>query len=253
MSLSENISLKPYNTFGIDVCAKSFCNVSSVEDLNSILKEYHSKPLFILGGGSNMLLTEDIDALVLHINIQGKEVVKETQDYVEVRAMAGENWHSFVLWCIENDFRGVENLSLIPGNVGTAPIQNIGAYGVELKDVFVSCEAICVDDQSVKTFSKADCKFGYRESVFKQEIKGKYVITTVTLRLTKSNHSLNLNYGAIKDVLNASEDKTPNIKAVSEAVVSIRQSKLPDPKNIGNSGSFFNVCAKYLRILTRFK
>lgn len=239
MTLRTNVSLKPFNTFGIEAKAKSFCNISSVAMLQNVLREQHSQPLFVLGGGSNMLLTKDIDALVLHINIKGIEIVSETEDTVVVKAMAGENWHQFVLWCLDHNFGGVENLSLIPGNIGTAPIQNIGAYGVELKDVFLSCEAINIKDQSFKTFTKSDCKFDYRESVFKQELKGHYIITSVNLQLSKTNHSLHMDYGAISNELQSSQIKNPSIKDISNAVITIRQSKLPDPKEIGNSGSFF--------------
>lgn len=239
MTVSKDVSLKPFNTFGIDAKAKLYCNITSVEVLNEVLQEQQSNPLFILGGGSNMLLTKDIDALVLHINLMGIEVVSETEQTVIVKAMAGENWHQFVLWCLQHNFGGIENLSLIPGNIGTAPIQNIGAYGVELKDVFYSCEAINVNDKSLRTFTKEDCNFDYRESVFKQELKGEYIITSVNLQLTKNNHKLNTGYGAIKTELEASNIKTPTIQDISKAVIAIRQTKLPDPKEIGNSGSFF--------------
>ncbi|WP_299119522.1 UDP-N-acetylmuramate dehydrogenase [uncultured Winogradskyella sp.] len=239
MILAKNISLKSFNTFGIDANAKLFCNITSVEILHNVLLEQHESSLFILGGGSNMLLTKDIDALVLHINLKGIEVVNETESTVTIKAMAGENWHEFVLWCLKHNYGGLENLSLIPGNIGTAPIQNIGAYGVELKDVFVSCEAVHIKNQTTKTFSKADCNFGYRESVFKQELNGDYIITSVNLELTKSNHSLHMDYGAIKNELEALKIKKPTIQDISRAVIAIRQSKLPDPKEIGNSGSFF--------------
>lgn len=239
MILETDISLQPYNTFGINAKAASFCNVTSIENLVSVLKVHHSKPLFILGGGSNMLLTQDVEALVLHINLKGIDVVSETEDTVVVKAMAGENWHEFVLWCLQHNYGGIENLSLIPGNIGTSPIQNIGAYGVELKDVFLSCEAVHIKDQSFKTFSKADCNFGYRESVFKQDLKGQYIITSVNLQLTKSKHKLHIDYGAIKNELEASNIIEPSIQDISKAVIAIRQSKLPDPKHIGNSGSFF--------------
>jgi UDP-N-acetylmuramate dehydrogenase len=239
MIISKNISLKSFNTFGIDVKAETFCNITSVEALRKILKSQDSNPLFILGGGSNMLLTQDIEALVLHINLKGIKVISETENTVIINAMSGENWHEFVLWCLQHDYGGIENMSLIPGNIGTAPIQNIGAYGVELKDVFVSCEAINIKDQSTKTFTKADCKFGYRESVFKQDLKGDYIITSVNLELTKRNHNLRMDYGAIKTELEASNIKQPTIKDISNAVIAIRQRKLPDPKEIGNSGSFF--------------
>jgi len=239
LSIQNNISLKPFNTFGIDASAKHFVSVSSMDALKEVLnlKQYPKK--LILGGGSNMLLTKDFDGLVIHINLKGIEVVSEDQDVVIVKAHAGENWHQFVLWCISHDFGGIENLSLIPGNVGTAPIQNIGAYGVELKDVFESCEAIALETKALKTFSKSDCNFGYRNSVFKQEAKGKYIITSVNFKLSKQHHKLQVNYGAIASQLEAMQVTEPTIQEVSKAVISIRERKLPDPKKIGNSGSFF--------------
>ncbi|WP_338732935.1 UDP-N-acetylmuramate dehydrogenase [Mangrovimonas cancribranchiae] len=239
MTVRENISLKPYNTFGIDVKAKKFIEINTVNDLKLALNKFQKEKLFILGGGSNMLLTKDIDALVLHINIKGIEVISENDTHVTIQAHAGENWHEFVLWCLKNNFGGIENLSLIPGNVGTAPIQNIGAYGVELKDVFVSCNAIEIATQNIVTFSKSDCNFGYRESVFKQNAKGKYIITSVCFSLTKSKHNLHTGYGAITAQLEKMDVKKPTISHVSKAVIAIRESKLPNPKEIGNSGSFF--------------
>lgn len=238
MQIQQNISLKPYNTFGIDVNAKSFISVSSIETLKEILNS-ETKEKFIIGGGSNMLLTKDIDALVVHINLKGIEIINEEEDFVYVKANAGENWHEFVLWCLEKNFGGIENLSLIPGNVGTAPIQNIGAYGVELKDVFFSCQALNIETNSIKTFNKAECKFDYRESVFKQDIKGQYIITSVIFKLTKNKHKLHTEYGAILSQLKEMDVEQPTIQDVSRAVIAIRQSKLPDPKEIGNSGSFF--------------
>ena len=239
MTINNNVSLKAYNTFGIDAKAQSFCNITSINVLADVLKKHRQEALFILGGGSNMLLTKDIDALVLHINLRGIEVVRETQNTVIVKAMAGENWHNFVLWCLKHNYGGIENLSLIPGNIGTAPIQNIGAYGVELKDVFVSCEAMNIENQTIDSFTKEDCNFAYRESIFKQDLKGKYIITSVQIELTKNNHQLNTGYGAIQTELKNRGIETPTIQDISEAVIAIRQSKLPDPKEIGNSGSFF--------------
>lgn len=239
MTVDTKVSLKSFNTFGIDVKAEYYCSIASVKQLKTILSQKDWQSLFILGGGSNMLLTKDIDGLVLHINMKGIQVVEETHDSVIVEAMAGENWHEFIQWCLDHDYGGIENLSLIPGNVGTAPIQNIGAYGVELKDVFVSCEAICVEDQTMHTFSKDECYFDYRESIFKQQLKGKYIITSVKLRLTKTNHILRLEYGSIKQQLSEQKIANPSIKDISQAVIAIRQSKLPDPKILGNSGSFF--------------
>ncbi|XCF05793.1 UDP-N-acetylmuramate dehydrogenase [Tamlana crocina] len=239
MQIQQNISLKPYNTFGIDVLAKHFVSVKTINELKQILglNDYPEK--LILGGGSNMLLTEDVDALVIHVNLKGIEVISENDDFVTVKAQAGENWHQFVLWCIDHNFGGVENLSLIPGNVGTAPIQNIGAYGVELKDVFESCEALSLDGTTLKTFTKTDCNFGYRNSVFKQEVKGKFIITSVTFKLSKHNHNINASYGTISAELENNNIAEPTIKDISNAVIAIRESKLPNPKEIGNSGSFF--------------
>jgi UDP-N-acetylmuramate dehydrogenase len=239
MTIEHNVSLQPFNTFGLEAKAKSYCNITDKTVLSEVLKTNKNQPLFILGGGSNMLLTKDIETLVLHINLKGIEVINESDNTVFVKAMAGENWHQFVLWCLEHNYGGIENLSLIPGNVGTSPIQNIGAYGVELKDVFESCEAINVNTQDIRTFTKEDCKFGYRESVFKQDLKGEYIITSVTFKLSKQNHQLHTDYGAIKQQLQISNIVKPTIKDVSNAVIAIRQSKLPDPKDIGNSGSFF--------------
>ncbi|VAV86075.1 UDP-N-acetylenolpyruvoylglucosamine reductase [hydrothermal vent metagenome] len=239
MTILSDISLKPYNTFGIDVIAKHFVSVQSVEELKSVLelKAYSEK--LILGGGSNMLLTKDVNALVIHLDIKGIEIISRTTSQVKVKANAGENWHNFVLWCLQHDFGGIENLSLIPGNVGTAPLQNIGAYGVELKDVFESCEALHIESQNIKTFTKSDCHFGYRNSIFKQELKGKYIILNVTLALSITNHVLKTDYGAITSELNRLNIQNPSIQDVSTAVINIRKSKLPNPKDIGNSGSFF--------------
>ena len=239
MQILQNISLKPYNTFGIDATAKFFVSVTSIDELKSVLllKEYQNK--LILGGGSNMLLTKDYNGLVILISLKGIEVVSENDEFVFVKAQAGENWHQFVLWCIDNDYGGIENLSLIPGNVGTAPIQNIGAYGVELKDTFESCEAISLESNQLQTFSKTDCEFGYRNSIFKQHAKGKFLITSVIFKLTKHSHKLNINYGTIASQLEVMKIIIPTIQDISKAVIDIRESKLPNPKEIGNSGSFF--------------
>lgn len=239
MQIQEHINLKPYNTFGVSAYAKYFAEVNTVDELRQVLEDTRFPKKFILGGGSNMLLTQDIDALVIHINLKGIDVVKETENTVLIKAMAGENWHEFVLYCLENDFGGIENLSLIPGNVGTAPIQNIGAYGVELKDVFESCEALHIQSLQIKTFSLDECEFEYRSSIFKTREKDNYVITSVTLKLTKNKHRIHTDYGAIKDELTQMRVTKPTIQDVSKAVIAIRQSKLPDPKQLGNSGSFF--------------
>ncbi|WP_340074674.1 UDP-N-acetylmuramate dehydrogenase [Leptobacterium sp. I13] len=239
MNIQHNISLKPFNTFGINVTAKHYTVVSNIDELIKALslREYSQK--FILGGGSNMLLTKDIEALVIHVNIRGIQVVKEDDKYVYVKAYAGENWHDFVLWTLNHNYGGVENLSLIPGNIGAAPIQNIGAYGVELKDVFVSCEAVEINTQKTRTFSAEACQFGYRNSIFKSKLKEQYIIASITLKLTKTNHSINTAYGAIKEQLSDWGITSPTIQDVSKAVITIRESKLPNPKELGNSGSFF--------------
>ena len=239
MQILENHSLKTYNTFGIDAKANYFVSVQTIDELKKVLSLNNYPKKFILGGGSNMLLTKDIDALVIHVNLKGIEIVKESSDQIQVKASAGENWHEFVLWCIKHDYGGLENLSLIPGNVGTAPIQNIGAYGVELKDVFVSCEAIEVDTLQLKTYDFNACNFGYRESIFKQSLKNRVIITSVTFNLTKKDHKLQTEYGAISQELEKMEVQKPTIQDISNVVIAIRRSKLPDPKEIGNSGSFF--------------
>jgi UDP-N-acetylmuramate dehydrogenase len=237
MLFSENISLKNYNTFGIDVNAKRFVSVDSFHKLQEVLKE--EKDVFLLSGGSNMLLTKNIDQLVVHINMKGISIDRENDNEVYLTVNAGEDWHEFVLWCISQNYGGIENLSLIPGNVGTCPIQNIGAYGVEVKDVITKVEGLEIETSKRVLFSNADCQFGYRNSIFKNELKGKVVLTSVCFKLTKKKHKLNTNSGAIETELANQSITTPTIKDISDAVIKIRQSKLPDPKLIGNSGSFF--------------
>lgn len=232
-------SLKPYNTFGIDVKAEKFIAVETLEELRLVLQQNYATEIFILGGGSNMLLTEDIQKAVLHIDLKGKEVLPASEDDVFIKSMAGENWHQLVLWCIQQDLAGIENLSLIPGNAGTAPIQNIGAYGVEIKDVFESCEALDIQTLELKKFGREDCKFGYRDSIFKTALKGRYIICSITLRLSKNNHHLNTSYGSIEEYFRSKDIKRPDIKDISNAVINIRESKLPNPAVLGNSGSFF--------------
>lgn len=239
MQIQDNFSLKKYNTFNIEAKAKQFVAVHSVTELKEVLREKSAQKKFILGGGSNMLLTQDIDALVIHVDLKGKRVVKEDDDFVWVESMAGENWHEFVLWTINQNFGGLENMSLIPGNVGTTPVQNIGAYGTEIKDTFVSCETVKIDNQELKSFSNEECNFGYRESIFKHEAKDQFVITSVIFKLTKRNHKINISYGDITKELEIQNVTTPTLKDVSNAVIAIRKSKLPDPKELGNSGSFF--------------
>lgn len=256
MLIEKNFSLKNHNTFGIDVKATGFVSVKTIADLKNALNNSTYGDKFILGGGSNMLLTKNVDALVIHINLKGKEVVNQNENEVCVKAFAGENWHEFVVWCLEHDFGGIENLSLIPGSVGATPIQNIGAYGVEIKDIFVSCDALNVITGDIKTFLNSECQFGYRESIFKQNLKDSYIILSVTLKLTSKNHDIKTNYGAISTELNRLNIENPTIKDVSNAVIAIRESKLPNPKEIGNSGSFFkNPIIKkshYLKLLENF-
>ncbi|WP_298543521.1 UDP-N-acetylmuramate dehydrogenase [uncultured Aquimarina sp.] len=239
MKIERNKSLKKHNTFGIDVQATEFIKINSEQELTETLFTHKNRNIFILSGGSNMLLTQNLEALVLHIAIKGITTNIQSDSSVLVSANAGENWHDFVQYCINNNFGGLENLSLIPGYVGSAPIQNIGAYGVELKDSFVSCEAIQLTSGIKKHFTKEECNFGYRNSIFKNELKGKYIITKVTFRLTIKDHTLNTSYGAIENALKEKNIISPTIKDISEAVIAIRKSKLPDPKEIGNSGSFF--------------
>jgi UDP-N-acetylmuramate dehydrogenase len=237
MTIQSDFSLKAYNTFGIEAKAKQFVSAHSITDLNEVL--LLNQDIFVLGGGSNMLLTQNINKLVVHVDLKGISVVNEDENHVWVKANAGENWHEFVLWCINHNYGGIENLSLIPGNVGTTPIQNIGAYGIEIKDVFASCEAINIKSREIKEFNKEDCQFGYRESIFKNSLKEQFIIASVIFKLTKQKHKTNSSYGAIETELANNNISTPTIKDISNAVIAIRKSKLPDPKELGNSGSFF--------------
>jgi UDP-N-acetylmuramate dehydrogenase len=240
MKIQENISLKTLTTFGIDKKAKLFTVVCTQEELATALTKAKEMqlPVLILGGGSNMLLTQDFAGLVIKLEIKGIYLIHESEDELLVEVGAGEVWHDLVLHCIEKNWAGLENLSLIPGTVGASPMQNIGAYGVEIKDVFHSLTALHRDTGRLDTFDAAACKFGYRESVFKNELKNQYVITSVTFALSKTPH-FRLDYGAIKDVLLENGVQQPTLKAVSDAVIQIRESKLPNPKEIGNAGSFF--------------
>lgn len=237
MTILNNISLKEYNTFGVEVYAKRFVSISSFYDLQELLKD--EQDLFLISGGSNMLLTKDIEKLVVLIDIKGISIDTENENSVHLTVNAGEDWHEFVLWCISQNYGGIENLSLIPGNVGTCPIQNIGAYGVEVKDTITKVECLEIETGKLISFSNTECAFGYRNSIFKNESKGQYIITAVSFQLTKSQHQLNTSYGAIGTELSTKNILNPTIKDVSEAVIAIRKSKLPDPNEIGNSGSFF--------------
>lgn len=236
----KNHSLQPFNTFGLEAHAKFFTSFHSIEDLQEIrlTSEYQKEQKLILGGGSNILLTQDQDAFALLNQIKGITVEEEDSNSYLITAGGGENWHDFVLHCIKNEYAGIENMSLIPGSVGASPMQNIGAYGTEIKDVFEWLEAFHIETGEVHRFYKNDCDFGYRESVFKNKHKGEYIITKVAYRLQKEP-TINTSYGAINQQLNSMGINAPTIKDVSDAVIAIRQSKLPDPKKIGNSGSFF--------------
>ncbi len=243
MNIQKNFSLKNHNTFGVDVSAQYFAEVSSVEELLTVLKNpqlsiINFQPLF-LGGGSNILFTKNFDGLVIQLNLKGisEEIISENE--VLVTSKAGENWHEFVQFCLAKNYGGLENLSLIPGNVGTSPMQDIGAYGTEIKDTFVSCKVLNLQTLEFEEFDHNKCNFGYRESIFKREGKGKYVILEVTFKLTTKTHSIKTEYGAIKSELEHLGIENPTIQEVSKAVINIRQSKLPDPKVLGNAGSFF--------------
>ncbi|HTB06125.1 MAG TPA: UDP-N-acetylmuramate dehydrogenase [Bacteroidia bacterium] len=240
MKLQEHYPLKDITTFHAKVFAKQYTEFTSADELKEILSSSQVKgtPYMILGGGSNVLFTGDYTGVIIRNAIKGIEVVKEDTDHVYIKANGGEKWHDFVLYCVSHNYGGVENLSLIPGTVGAGPIQNIGAYGVELKDTLYEVQAMNVHTFEVKKFSNADCKFGYRESIFKGEEKGKYVILAVTLKLNK-HPKVNVSYGTVSKELEAMGITHPTIADVSKAVINIRSSKLPDPAKLGNAGSFF--------------
>lgn len=241
MKIQEKYSLKNLNTFGVDVSAKYFAEVKNVDDLKYAIefaKINHFEILF-LGGGSNILFTQDFGGLVIKLNLKGISEEFLNENEVLVTAKAGENWHEFVQFCLSENYGGLENLSLIPGNVGTSPMQNIGAYGTEIKDTFVKCKVLNIETLEIEEFNKEECGFGYRDSIFKGEVKGKYVILEVTFKLSTKNHQIKTEYGAIKNELDKLGIENPTIQDVSRAVISIRQSKLPDPQILGNAGSFF--------------
>jgi UDP-N-acetylmuramate dehydrogenase len=239
LHIQENVSLKNFNTFGIEAGARYFVEINKPEQLKELFMDpqWHQTERLVIGGGSNLLLVKDFEGLVIRMNIRSI-VPRINHDEVLVEAGAGENWNELVSYCVDNGFAGMENLTLIPGSVGASPIQNIGAYGVELKDVFESCVAFEITTGETKVFNKEACHFGYRESVFKSTFKGQYIITSVTFRLSCAP-KLNLSYGAIEQELNNRKITQPTIKDVSAVVAAIRVSKLPDPSTIGNSGSFF--------------
>ena len=238
MNIQENFSLQQYNTFGVEAKTKYFAEVNSVEELKETLRLSHS-PLLILGGGSNLLFTKDFEGLVIKLNLKGISEQITDENHVLVTAKAGENWHEFVQKTISENYGGLENLSLIPGNVGTCPIQNIGAYGTEIKDHFVSCKALNIETLEIETIDLEQCKFGYRDSIFKTSAKGKYVILEVTFKLTTKNHHIKTEYGAISSEIKNLGIENPTIQDVAKAVINIRQSKLPNPAETGNAGSFF--------------
>ncbi len=241
LHVKENINLKPFNTFSIDAQAKYFCSIESEVQLQELLKTdlFKNERKIFLGGGSNVLFTKDYDGLIIHNAIQGIIKQDETDEGITLQVSSGVNWHQFVLHCVNNNWGGIENLSLIPGTVGAAPIQNIGAYGVEVSEVIEKVDTYYIANGTTKSFNKDECRFGYRESVFKSVIKENIFISSVTLRLSKKNHRINTRYGAINDTLKLMNITEPSIQSVSDAVIKIRKEKLPDFKVIGNAGSFF--------------
>jgi UDP-N-acetylmuramate dehydrogenase len=239
ISIKENYSVQSLTTFGFPCVADKYAIFSTPEELKELVKLIPpSSPILILGGGSNMLFRGDYHGWILHNQCNGIEILSSTEDYVELRVGAGENWHQFVLHCVQNDYAGIENLSLIPGTVGASPIQNIGAYGVEVKDVITKVNGVSLITLENQSFTNTECKFGYRDSIFKQTLKGRFVVTSVEFKLSKKIQ-LNTSYGAIKDTLKEMNIEHPTIQDVCNAVIHIRQSKLPNPAEIGNAGSFF--------------
>lgn len=240
MKIEENKDLRPYHTFHLEVKTRYFAEVKTLEELSGLLKSpvYSNHPSLLLGGGSNVLFTRNWDGLVIKMSIRGITILSENDKEVVLKAGAGESWHDLVMYCVERGYGGVENLSLIPGTVGAAPMQNIGAYGAEIRQVFVELEALEIASGQLKTFSNEECRFGYRESVFKKELKGRFIIVSVTLRVVK-NAAVNTSYGVVAETLRQWGIEKPGISDVSRAVIHIRQSKLPNPDEIGNAGSFF--------------
>ena len=237
MKVHRNASLKNFNTFNVDEKARILFEINNISDLSNILsKEAQKDEILVLGGGSNILFTKSFDGIIINIKNRGIKLIEEDENTVLVEVSAGENWHDFVLWAVKNNFGGIENLSLIPGNVGAAPIQNIGAYGVELKDIFHSCRGVMLDSLNEFELTKSECEFDYRSSIFKSKFKNKIIITSVQFILTKSRHNFNINYNDLKINLVNTE---LTIKKISDEVIRIRKSKLPDPKSFGNCGSFF--------------
>lgn len=258
MLLKKDFSLKGYNTFGINAKAEGFVEIESIKDFTALHynRFYGFNKILFLGGGSNLLFVNDYNGLIIKVSLKGMSVLKEDSEYVYVESLAGEEWDEFVEFCVLNNWSGIENLSLIPGNIGAAPIQNIGAYGVELKDVFHSLKAMNISSGEICDFYNDDCKFGYRDSIFKNEAKGQYIVISVVLKLKKYNHELKLQYGGVKDALSRQNILQPSIKDVREVICSIRQKKLPDVDKIGSAGSFFKnpfvTKDKYERIKNKY-
>ena len=252
LEIKENFSLKKYNTFGFDVKCLYFSAFYNEEDLKELIQfsKKSNIPLMVLGGGSNILFTKDFKGLIIHPVIRGIEILNDTDDFVYLRVGAGENWDSFVEFCVNNNWGGIENLSLIPGFVGTCPIQNIGAYGVEVKDVILKVESVEIDSLIKHEYLNSDCEFGYRDSIFKRDLKGNEIITYVQFILSKK-HVYRIDYGNLKDELQ--KYNAINIKNIRQAVVDIRNSKLPNPEEIGNAGSFFKNPEIELKVLEKIK
>lgn len=238
MEIHKDFDLSGLNTFRVKVAAEYFASFSSIQELQNLIEQFHSKNKLVLGGGSNVLFTKNISGVVLHNRIKGIEIIKEDEEFVWLKAGAGENWHQFVMYSVHQNLEGLENLSLIPGSTGAAPMQNIGAYGVEIKDVFSELQALNIADNTVRTFSNEDCRFGYRESIFKNQLKHQFVILNITCRLRKQPE-FNISYGTVEKELEAMGIKQLSVKAISDVVIRIRTAKLPDPAVIGNAGSFF--------------
>jgi UDP-N-acetylmuramate dehydrogenase len=257
MLIAQHISLKPFTSFGIEAKTAYYARATTVANLEELLQESKSlhEKMLVLGGGSNILFTKDFNGLIIHNLIRGIHIIQETADTVYLKVMAGEPWHELVQYCVSHNWGGIENLSLIPGNTGAAPIQNIGAYGVEIKDVIHKVEAMQISDRKKIKLSNTDCAFGYRDSIFKRELKNRCIITAITLRLTK-NPTFNTSYGAIQEELAKMKVSTLSIAAISQAVINIRTSKLPNPSIIGNAGSFFKnpvvSQTKYLQLSQEF-
>jgi UDP-N-acetylmuramate dehydrogenase len=238
--VQSNVDLQPYNTLNVSVKTRYFAAVGTEEELRQILMHPGSSGLqiLILGGGSNMLFVDDFDGLVIKVDITGREIIQEDEEHVWLKIGGGENWHETVRYCIEKGWGGIENLSLIPGTVGGAPIQNIGAYGVELEEVFEYLEGMDIEGRQIRKYSRENCEFGYRDSIFKGELRGIVIVTRVVLKLSK-NPELNTSYGSIQDELEERDIDNPTIKDISDIIIDIRNSKLPDPQSLGNAGSFF--------------